>query len=180
MFYIFGGGFYEGNALFSEYGPHYFMEEEVVIVTVSYRLGPFGFLSTNDEVILGNAGLKDQNLALKWVQKNIHLFGGDPKKVTIFGNSAGAASVSCHILSQKSVGLFRAGIGQSGSSLTIWSYARSARSVAYQMAADINSSFNNDSSSEELLNFLQNVNASELNAVLTNFTVRWYPVFWKI
>lgn len=63
-----------------------------------------GFLSSGDGVISGNMGLKDQLLALQWVNKNIHLFGGDPKKVTIYGQSAGAASVTYHILSSKSTG----------------------------------------------------------------------------
>lgn len=63
-----------------------------------------GFLSSGDGVISGNMGLKDQLLALEWVNKNIHLFGGDPKKVTIYGQSAGAASVTYHVISPKSAG----------------------------------------------------------------------------
>lgn len=63
-----------------------------------------GFLSLQNENVPGNAGLKDQNLALKWVQKNIRAFGGDPNKVTIFGESAGSVSVHYHILSKASAG----------------------------------------------------------------------------
>lgn len=63
-----------------------------------------GFFSTGDDAIPGNAGLKDQNLALQWVQKNIEYFGGDPAKVTIFGESAGGASVGYQILSPLSKG----------------------------------------------------------------------------
>jgi carboxylesterase type B len=80
----------------------------------------FGFLSTGDDVIPGNAGLWDQNLALKWVQENIAAFGGDPTKVTIFGESAGGASVSAHILSPESKGLFRGAIAQSGTVYAPW------------------------------------------------------------
>lgn len=71
---------------------------------LEYNVSFTGFLSTGDSVISGNMGLKDQLFALQWVNKNIHLFGGDPKKVTIYGQSAGAASVTYQILSSKSAG----------------------------------------------------------------------------
>lgn len=64
-----------------------------------------GFLATGDTVSPGNYGLKDQNLALKWVRDNIEEFGGDPEKVTIFGQSAGAASVTYHLMSPQSKGI---------------------------------------------------------------------------
>lgn len=66
--------------------------------------GPFGFLATEDGVIPGNAGLKDQAAALRWVHDNIELFGGDPEKVTLFGQSAGGASVGYQLLYQKNEG----------------------------------------------------------------------------
>lgn len=66
-----------------------------------------GFLTTEDGVIPGNIGLKDQLLALKWVNKNIAAFGGDPQKVTIGGQSAGSISISSHVISQKATGAFK-------------------------------------------------------------------------
>lgn len=66
-------------------GPSYFINEGVIVVTMNYRLGAFGFLSTGDGVIQGNNGLKDQLMALQWVNKNIGAFGGDVKSITIFG-----------------------------------------------------------------------------------------------
>jgi len=66
-----------------------------------------GFLSTEDEIVPGNMGLKDQNMALRWVSQNIESFGGDPKGITLIGHSAGGASVQYHYLSPLSVGLFR-------------------------------------------------------------------------
>lgn len=63
-----------------------------------------GFLTTGDNIIPGNYGLKDQNLGLRWVKENIKYFGGDPEQITIFGQSAGGASVSYHLMSKKSKG----------------------------------------------------------------------------
>lgn len=65
-----------------------------------------GFLSTNDEVIPGNLGLKDQHVALKWVARNIRKFGGDPNRVTIGGQNAGGVSVSHHLLARPNRGLY--------------------------------------------------------------------------
>ncbi|KAJ8664467.1 hypothetical protein QAD02_006129 [Eretmocerus hayati] len=120
MVWIHGGAFNAGNSNSTRYGPDFFMEEDVVLVTVNYRLGPFGFLNFNHENATGNAGLKDQNLALKWVQRNIHLFGGDPNRVTIFGKDAGAVAVDLHLISDMSVGLFQKSIAMGGSPLCFW------------------------------------------------------------
>jgi carboxylesterase type B len=65
---------------------------------MNYQLGPFGFISTQDEVIPGNNGLKDQQRAIPWTHDKVHLFGGDPHKITIFGQSAGFPSVLFKIL----------------------------------------------------------------------------------
>lgn len=80
-----------------------------------------GFLSTEDDVIPGNYGMKDQVEALRWVQENIVKFGGDPEKVTIFGGSSGGASTGYHMLSPMSKGLFHKAILQSGTPLCRWS-----------------------------------------------------------
>jgi carboxylesterase type B len=78
--------------------------DNVILVTVSYRLGVFGYLSTGDHAIGGNFGGLDQIAALQWVQKHIRNFGGNPQRVTIFGNGAGAASVHLLMLSPKALG----------------------------------------------------------------------------
>ncbi|XP_069689989.1 juvenile hormone esterase-like [Periplaneta americana] len=117
MVFIHGGGYTFGSGKPASYGPHFIIDKDVVMITINYRLGVFGFLSTGDDAAPGNFGLKDQLEALRWIQKNIAAFGGDPNKVTIFGESAGSFSVHFHVLSQASKGLFHAAIGESGSAL---------------------------------------------------------------
>jgi len=73
---------YGGADLF---GPKYYADENVILVTISYRVASFGFLNTGDGHVRGNMGLKDQVMSLKWIQKNIKSFGGNPNKVTLFG-----------------------------------------------------------------------------------------------
>lgn len=77
---------------------------QVIFVTIAYRLGVLGFLSTGDLHSPGNFGLKDQSLALHWVKNNVHLFGGNSGNVTIMGVSAGGASVHMHMMSPLSKG----------------------------------------------------------------------------
>ncbi|XP_030380518.1 cholinesterase 1 [Scaptodrosophila lebanonensis] len=115
MVYFHAGGFFCGSASIGYAGPEYLMDtEQVIMVSMSYRLGPFGFLSTGNEHMPGNFGLKDQRLALQWVQKHIGSFGGDPQLVTIFGHSAGGASTHFHMLSEGSKGLFQRAMTLSG------------------------------------------------------------------
>lgn len=89
LVWIHGGGWITGHGGISDAGPDYLLEHDVVLVTGNYRLGPLGFLSTEDKECSGNFGLKDQAAMLKWVRMNIDKFGGDSRSVTIFGNSAG-------------------------------------------------------------------------------------------
>lgn len=90
--------------------PEILLDEDVVLVTIQYRLGPFGFLTFGTPEHSGNMGLKDQLLALHWVRDNIHSFGGNKDSITVFGHSAGAASVNFHLLSPQSRGLFKRAI----------------------------------------------------------------------
>ncbi|GIX92920.1 acetylcholinesterase-1 [Caerostris darwini] len=116
MVWIYGGAFssgsseldlYDGGVL-SSYG-------QVVVVSMNYRVGIFGFMDMGDEEAPGNVGLHDQISAMKWVKENVHHFGGDPNRVTLFGSSAGALSISLHLASPLSKGLFHRAIIQSGS-----------------------------------------------------------------
>ncbi|XP_070606965.1 neuroligin-4, X-linked isoform X2 [Erythrolamprus reginae] len=119
MVYIHGGSYMEGTgnivdgSILASYG-------NVIVVTINYRLGVLGFLSTGDQAAKGNYGLLDQIQALRWIEENIGSFGGDPKRVTIFGSGAGASCVSLLTLSHYSEGLFQKAIIQSGTALSSW------------------------------------------------------------
>ncbi|XP_077566534.1 fatty acyl-CoA hydrolase precursor, medium chain-like [Stigmatopora nigra] len=113
MVWIHGGGFTLGSASITD-GSAVASYQNVVVVVIQYRLGVLGFISTRDEHVPGNFGLLDQIEALRWVQKHIENFGGDPASVTIFGESAGGVSVSLLLLSPLSNGLFHRAIAESG------------------------------------------------------------------
>ncbi|GLG92614.1 Carboxylic ester hydrolase [Gryllus bimaculatus] len=97
LFWIHGGGFLSGSS--NMFQPDPFMDNGVILVTINYRIGPLGFLGLDTLEAPGNAGLKDQRMALLWVKENISVFGGDPNNITLFGQSAGGASVHFHVLS---------------------------------------------------------------------------------
>ncbi|XP_049802579.1 esterase FE4-like isoform X2 [Schistocerca nitens] len=144
-----------GTAGISEY----FVDNDVIFVSINYRLGILGFLSTSDEVVPGNMGLKDQLETLRWVQRNIGAFGGDPEKVTILGQSAGGASIHYHLLSPQSKGLYKNAIAMSGSALNPWAFSRNATDRAIRFAKHWGYT---GGSTTDLVNFLKTVNASTL------------------
>nr|AGC24393.1 carboxylesterase [Locusta migratoria] len=158
MVFIHGGGFINGQGM--GFGPDYFLEAGVVYVSINYRLSVLGFLSTEDLVVPGNMGLKDQVQALRWVQQNIAAFGGDPNSVTIFGQSAGGASVHYLVLSPLAKGLFHRAIAESGAALNPWAFARNTRDRAYRLAQSLGYYGSNNTS--EIVQFLLNVDAYQL------------------
>ncbi|CAN7980056.1 unnamed protein product [Ixodes pacificus] len=118
--FIQGGAFQWGDsALFFYDAANFVSLTDVVYVSFNYRLGFFGFLSLETPELPGNMGLWDQNLVLKWVQRNIEHFGGDPDDVTIKGQSAGGISAGMHAVSPHSKGLFKRIIMESGTPLSI-------------------------------------------------------------
>lgn len=114
------------------------MDREVVVVTINYRLGPFGFLAMETAEAPGNQGMKDQVLALKWVKKNIKNFGGDKNKVTIAGYSAGAFSVTSHLASKMSKGLFHRAYAMSGSITTAMGLRNNNTDLADKLGKSLN------------------------------------------
>jgi len=123
LVYFYGGGFQAGDGSEYRYDGEALAKRGIVTVTVNYRLGIFGFMAhpeltkESPNHASGNYGLLDQHAALVWVQKNIAAFGGDPKRVTIAGESAGSMSVSGQVASPLSKGLFAGAIGESGALL---------------------------------------------------------------
>ncbi|WP_293887875.1 MULTISPECIES: carboxylesterase/lipase family protein [unclassified Sphingobacterium] len=121
MFWIHGGGYITGSGSISAYdGSLLAKNGDVVVVTINYRLGPFGFLYTKDlpegDQIDSNIAFRDQLAALKWVKDNIYNFGGDPDNITIFGESAGGSSVINLLGSPLAKGLFHKAIAESPAS----------------------------------------------------------------
>lgn len=153
MMYIHGGAFKGGSGDFLITGPEYLIQEGVILVTINYRLGPLGFLSLDMKEAPGNAGLQDHILALKWIQRNIDGFGGDPDRVTIFGQSAGAVSTDALMLSPAAKGLLHSVISQSGSILNPWATISNPIQQAFRLGYGMGFKGN---STEELLGFMKN------------------------
>lgn len=169
MMWIHGGAFTFGGGY--GYGPLYLMDENVILVTINYRLGVFGFLSTGDEVVPGNNGLKDMVAALKWIQKYITKFGGDPDRVTIFGESAGGGAVHHLLMSPATKGLFHRAISQSGAALCSWAHQPNPKVNAVDIAKYLNCS--DTSSSEQILACLKDASKDELNLAQFSYQTIW-------
>nr|QGW67275.1 bile-salt activated lipase [Rhamdia quelen] len=144
MVYFFGGAFLVGGSMGANFLNNYLYSGEeiadrgnVIVVTVNYRVGTLGFLSTGDSELPGNYGLWDQQAAIAWVHRNIKAFGGDPNNITIFGESAGAASVSFQMLTPHNKGLIRRAISQSGVALCPWAVNRNPRAFAEEVAKKV-------------------------------------------
>ncbi|XP_039582150.1 bile salt-activated lipase-like, partial [Passer montanus] len=166
MVYIYGGAFLLGGSQGANFLDNYLYDGEeiavrgnVIVVTINYRVGPLGFLSTGDANLPGNYGLKDQHMAIAWVKRNIKAFGGDPDNITIFGESAGAASVSLQTLSPKNKGLFKRAISQSGVGLCSWAIQRDPLLWAKKLGEKVGCSTDNTT---VLANCLRHADPKEL------------------
>jgi para-nitrobenzyl esterase len=126
LVFFHGGAFQEGSGSIDVYNGEELAKKGIIVITVNYRLGALGFLAhpgltaESPNHVSGNYGLFDQLASLKWVKENISVFGGDPSRVTIGGQSAGAASVTALLVSPLGKGLFSGAITQSGSTFTGW------------------------------------------------------------
>ncbi|KAJ8682866.1 hypothetical protein QAD02_018658 [Eretmocerus hayati] len=160
MVWIHGGGFVNGDGSDETHGPDYLVRKDIVLVTINYRLGILGFLNLEDEVAPGNQGLKDQVLALQWVRDNIDNFGGNPDNVTIFGESAGGASVHYLAISPLAKGLFHKVISQSGVVFNPWtSIIDNPKRFAYRVCEIMGKKTENH---QEIIDFFRNADGHAL------------------
>lgn len=163
MIWIYGGGYVIGTSSLPDYDGRYLAYyEDVVVVSMNYRLGALGFLSLPDnDNVRGNAGLLDQRLAIQWVLDNIAPFGGDPSKVTLFGESAGSMSAGLHVLSPGSRDLFQRAALESGAPVAVWTLC--SQTDAWKTATKLGTLLGCPTlNSTELETCLQNTSASLL------------------
>ncbi|CAF4913083.1 unnamed protein product [Pieris macdunnoughi] len=175
LVWIYGGGFRIGFAGRYLYGPKYLVRHDVILVTLNYRLGPYGFMCLDLPEVPGNQGLKDQALALKWVKENIEEFGGNSNKITIFGESAGAASVEFHLLSNQEK-LYHQAILHSGSVFGTWVFKESDNTVPSKIAKQLGFETNNV---YEALDFLKTVDEKLVIAASTELSLYQHPCVEK-
>ncbi|XP_075216251.1 juvenile hormone esterase-like [Lycorma delicatula] len=155
------GAFYSMTGASDWFGPDYLLDRDVVLVTVNYRLDALGFLSTGDKSAVGNYGLKDQVLALRWVQKNINHFGGDPNQVTIAGYSAGSRSVLLHMLSPMSRGLFQRVIAMSSGATNPWAVTKNPLERATKLSRLFNCTTEN---TKDMVECLRKIPADDITS----------------
>lgn len=150
-----------GEASRDLYSPDYFMMEHVVLVTIAYRLGVLGFLTLDDAEldVPGNAGLKDQVMALRWVKHNIKFFGGNPDNITVLGESAGGASTHYMMLTEQTRNLFHKAVLMSGSALSPWSLTPKLN-WAYRLAQA--TGYTGEDNDREILKHLRHCKASNM------------------
>ncbi|CAL4064095.1 unnamed protein product, partial [Meganyctiphanes norvegica] len=182
MVFIHGGSFTWGDI--KNYFADKLMTRDIILVTIQYRLGILGFFSTGDEVAAGNLALKDQELSLRWIQDNIAHFGGDPSMVTIFGESAGGASVHAQLINPQAKGLFSRAILQSGTAFLLENLLpMNHQENAFQLATRLGCNIENEGyghRSEVLLKCLQEVPAMSFVTIIASF-FEWgnLPYAWS-
>ncbi|CAH0552750.1 unnamed protein product [Brassicogethes aeneus] len=163
--HIHGGAFMLGSPN-SFIDPDMLMDHDVIFVLFNYRLGPLGFLSSGDDALPENVGMKDQVLALKWIGEHIQNFGGNSDKITLTGLSAGGASVHLHYFSPLSRHLFHRGVSESGVAYNPWVLQNNPREK-FKKLADLVGCDNHDS--KLIVNCLKCKPVESFYSVLSNF-----------
>lgn len=175
MVWIHGGAFIDGES--DDYDPSPLVKQDVVVVTLNYRLGILGFLAHPALADSGgDYGIMDQQAALRWVQRNIAGFGGNPDNVTVFGVSAGGLSVLTQILSPKAEGLFQKAIVESGS----YSLVPPLRKVSLDLAQTLGKDFArkvkcNKQTPEQTAECLRNMPAGQIVKAQSESPLRFVP-----
>ncbi|KAI5698834.1 hypothetical protein M8J75_012523 [Diaphorina citri] len=179
LVWIYGGGYMSGTATLDIYNADIVAgTSDVIVVSIQYRVGAFGFLYLKGllpdhfEDAPGNMGLWDQIMAFEWLRDNIEFFGGNPDLITLFGESAGAASVSIHLLSPLTRHLFKRGIMQSGTLNAPWSYMTAERAVeiARKLLDDVgcNGTTNLEDNPERVMSCLGAVDSKTISSMQWN------------
>ncbi|KAJ6257456.1 Acetylcholinesterase [Drechslerella dactyloides] len=177
MFYIYGGGFVENSGNLGNYdGVNLASRGDVVVVKINYRLGFFGWLAlkTDKVTMKGNYGFSDMMSALKWVRANIAAFGGDPNRITVFGDSAGAISTEAFLASEKAKGLFSAAIIQSLPTLLAGPGGKQQFQTLEQATHTVGSLLKDTGCGSAVDTFacLKNANATQLLSIQDNLGAR--------
>ena len=163
MFFIHGGAFAYGTQVRMA-GDRLQAWGDVVVVSINYRVGPLGFLCLNTDEAGGNMGMLDMVVALEWTHQYIEYFGGDPDQITIFGESAGSASIGHLLLSKETNGLFARGIGQSGGAIASWAFDKSAGEQGVEVARLAGCSEAELADHDMIVNCLRNMPAEDVSA----------------
>uniref|UniRef100_A0A6P4F597 Carboxylic ester hydrolase n=1 Tax=Drosophila rhopaloa TaxID=1041015 RepID=A0A6P4F597_DRORH len=161
-----GGAFMFGGVVSN--GHDYFMRKgKMLLVKISYRLGPLGFASSGDKDLPGNYGLKDQRLALRWIKQNIANFGGMPENIVLIGHSAGGASTHLQLLKEDFGKLAKAAISFSGNALDPWVVQKGGRGRAFELGRIVGCGHTTDSA--ELKNCLKSKPSTEIVSAVRSF-----------
>jgi carboxylesterase type B len=175
MVYFHGGAFNMGSSGKYEIAPKYLVKHNVIVVTVNYRVGAYGFMCLDIPEVPGNQGLKDQQLGLKWLKDNIGAFGGDANKVTIFGNSAGAHSIDFQLMYGEN-NLFNNAILQSGGVLSSTVYIEPDKQIPLKIATHLG--FATDSL-HEALSFLSCTDSDNVVEAVAQLGLNFKPCVEK-
>lgn len=183
--WIFGGGLTEGGSADPRYNLSFIVQQSVeaghpfIGVSINYRLQAWGFLYGNELAAEGssNMGVRDQRMALSWVQDNIAAFGGDPEKVTIWGESAGATSVGCQLVAYggRDDGLFRGAVMESGTTIGKSFANASSWEKTYQEVVNAT----NCATATDTLSCLRDLDVNHLSSVLNSSAISgsWGPAY---
>lgn len=174
MAYIHGGAFMFGGVM--EYGHEFIMSAgNFIMVKISYRVGPLGFLSAGDAGLPGNFGLKDQRLALQWIKQNIASFGGEPENIMLMGHSAGGASTHYQLLHGGLEGVVKVAVSLSGTALCPWASQSDERQKAFKLGQLLECGVNG--TSLELKHCLQSKDPRDIVGAVEHFLVFRYVPF---
>lgn len=175
--HIVGGGFYTNPTDDAVAGPDFLLDQGIIFVTFGSRLGPFGYMSLDTPEYSGNMGVKDQQMALRWVHENIHHFGGDNTQVTLSGHSAGAISADYQVLNEESRKYFQRVIILSGSAL-IGYHTGNHECLMHIIARNASKITRNK---EELIEYLKTADARQIQDFVDDIEnlppiISWSPI----